>query len=264
MGATHAITGVLAWSGVAVISHQLGYPMQSTDLLVGNILCAGAAMLPDIDHPGSTVARAYRPFSLVASRLVRCASRQLYARTRWAADEQRDGSHRGITHTILGATLFGGIASGVGSSGHPRWILVVLFALLGVGMRGVWMKTCRRKGDGWTLGVTCAATAGAWYMVGGRAGHWDWLGLPVAIGALTHCLGDSLTTSGCPLLWPLVITGRRWYPVHLLGPLKFTTGGRVETKFVYGCFVLAAIIVTGIAAVSAVTYFPHGHGLSVT
>lgn len=45
-----------------------------------------------------------------------------------------------------------------------------------------------------------------------------WLGLPIVLGALVHDIGDALTVSGCPILWPIPIGRKRWYP---LGPPKF-------------------------------------------
>lgn len=45
-----------------------------------------------------------------------------------------------------------------------------------------------------------------------------WLGLPIVLGALVHDIGDALTVSGCPILWPIPVGRKRWYPV---GPPKF-------------------------------------------
>ena len=43
---------------------------------------------------------------------------------------------------------------------------------------------------------------------------------------LVHAVGDAITESGAPLLWPLPIRGRTWYPVGSPRAARFRTGGR--------------------------------------
>lgn len=78
----------------------------------------------------------------------------------------------------------------------------------------------------WLLGATSA-----WILAGvldkpGNGSDWLfsapgqeylWLGLPIVLGALVHDIGDALTVSGCPILWPIPLGRKRWYPV---GPPK--------------------------------------------
>ncbi|WP_258862101.1 metal-dependent hydrolase [Marinitenerispora sediminis] len=59
-------------------------------------------------------------------------------------------------------------------------------------------------------------------------------GVLVALGMVTHSLGDALTRAGVPLLWPLVHRGRRWWMVR--APLTFATGdGWQETAVRWAC-----------------------------
>ena len=65
-------------------------------------------------------------------------------------------------------------------------------------------------------------------------------------------VGDAVTESGAPLLWPLPLRGRRWYPVGSPRALRFRTGGRVEALLVapaltVATFVLAFLVVPGAA-----------------
>jgi membrane-bound metal-dependent hydrolase YbcI (DUF457 family) len=60
-------------------------------------------------------------------------------------------------------------------------------------------------------------------LTGGRQA--GWLGTAVTLGMLVHALGDAVTESGAPLLWPLPIRRRRWYPVGGPRPLRWRTGG---------------------------------------
>ena len=64
MGGHHAISGTAAWMALAgsatVCGHQAGlglWDLSSEQVLAGAVVATGAALLPDIDHPGATVSR---------------------------------------------------------------------------------------------------------------------------------------------------------------------------------------------------------------
>lgn len=50
------------------------------------------------------------------------------------------------------------------------------------------------------------------------------------LGQLTHSLGDACTNSGVPLLWPVMIRGRRWGHRGIPHVLRFETGGKAEER----------------------------------
>ncbi|MDN5931948.1 MAG: metal-dependent hydrolase, partial [Pseudonocardia sp.] len=90
------------------------------------------------------------------------------------------------------------------------------------------------------------------YVPGGTAGTAGWLGSAVTLGMIVHSVGDASTESGAPLLWPVPIRQRRWYPVGSPRPKRFRTGGRVEAWLVapaltVATFVLAMLVVPGVA-----------------
>lgn len=68
---------------------------------------------------------------------------------------------------------------------------------------------------------------------------WWWLGIPLAAGCLTHDLGDACTPSGCPILWPVRIAGRRWHPIG--PPWRLTLDGPGERWIVGPACTLGAI-----------------------
>ena len=55
MGRTHALSGLVA--GVAI--GQFGWHLDLAHLAVGAAVTAGAAVLPDIDHPDASVAESF-------------------------------------------------------------------------------------------------------------------------------------------------------------------------------------------------------------
>ena len=65
-----------------------------------------------------------------------------------------------------------------------------------------------------------------------------WLGLPVVLGALVHDIGDALTVSGCPVLWPIPVGRKRWYPIGPPKVMRFRAGSWVELKVLMPVFML--------------------------
>jgi hypothetical protein len=68
------------------------------------------------------------------------------------------------------------------------------------------------------------------------------LGIAVAVGCFTHCLGDSITESGCPFLFPIPIAGETWYELRPPKPLRLRTGKRVEKLLVFPAFVILGVL----------------------
>lgn len=102
-------------------------------------------------------------------------------------------------------------------------------------------KPCRDGHRAVTHTLLFAVVVGALLcgMVAAVAPAWWWLGIPLAIGCLTHDLGDAANPSGCPILWPLRIDGRRWYRVRW--PWLLQLNGRGEQWIVGPSCVAAAI-----------------------
>ena len=84
LGHDHALSGALAFVAVAPL-----LPVSGTQLAVAATLTAGAGILPDLDEPGSTIARTFGfltgAFAWIVHRL--------------------SGGHRKGTHSLLGLAL---------------------------------------------------------------------------------------------------------------------------------------------------------------
>lgn len=233
MGRTHALTGLCA--GLAVSPLVVGTLVQA---VLFSVVTAGYALLPDLDHPGARASRLLGPVTGALSRGVRAGSRWLYARTKGPRDERHNGEHRHATHTVAFA-LLAGTAAALGTWLGNAWVPA------GIVVLGIFFAA-DALGD-WVLGFAGICVAAWWGSVGGEvlgilAGTGPVLGIAVALGCVTHCLGDAATLSGCPFLWPLPIAGETWFEIRPPRALRFRTGGTFEKHGVFPAFVVIAAL----------------------
>jgi membrane-bound metal-dependent hydrolase YbcI (DUF457 family) len=215
MGRDHALTGACAFAAVAPL-----LPAPGGYLAAGIALTAGAGVLPDIDHPDSTVAQTFgfatAAFAWIVARI--------------------SGGHRHGTHSLTGIAVFtaGAYAAGTyqaaapAPGGHPGWCLnlvpagVYLALLYSAAFRS--LKIGSHHGD--LLGMTAAAVT-VWTgadLAPVASWHVPLLALATALGCAAHIAGDELTHGGCPLAWPL-----SRHEFHLLPePFQITTNKWAE------------------------------------
>jgi membrane-bound metal-dependent hydrolase YbcI (DUF457 family) len=226
MGVSHATSGAAAGLLLAETAPELTGISSARDALTFAAVCAGYALLADLDHPSSTATRRFSWASWLACQIIRPVSALVFRATATHRDHGK-GTHRGLTHTALAAAGLGiGVNAAVSHWGIPA-LWVVLFIGLALAVKGL---------DELIPGPPSLAIAAAltWLCTGTlpwrqtAAVHVPWLGTAVALGMLVHCCGDALTESGCPLLAPLRINGQSWYALRLPKPMRLRTGGRVE------------------------------------
>src|SRR6202012_4589929 len=101
LGRDHALSGAVAFAGLAPVLH-----VRMSYLAAGVVLTAGAGVLPDIDHPDSTISRSFG---------------FLTERFSWLGNKLA-GVHRHGTHSLLGIIAFTAAAYGAGLSqlSEPR------------------------------------------------------------------------------------------------------------------------------------------------
>lgn len=257
MGRTHALTGALAG---LLVGRMIG--LDTTPAGQGPVatvtagaalgpfaaVTAGYALVPDLDHRSSSASRLLGPVTGLLSRGLRAASSWLYERTK-GPDDEPSGEHRHLTHTLVFAAVLGGLCSAT-TAAWGLWAIVGWLAF------GVLLATDRLSpialaavGAGavaWLPATLSGSTLPAGQaMLAALEASAGWLGLAVGLGCVVHCLGDALTESGCPFLWPfLPIKGETWYEIRPPAWLRFRTGRRFERLVVFplvalGC--LAAI-----------------------
>ncbi|RDI23253.1 LexA-binding, inner membrane-associated putative hydrolase [Rhodococcus sp. AG1013] len=138
MGPTHAMSGAaVGLAAAAIMPTDWGGPTSLAETLAWAGVCAGAALLPDLDHPQSTVARSFGVASQIASEGINAGSSAFYGLTRTVKDGARDGGHRTLTHTLGFAILLGvGVSALVAAFARPA-IIGTLFFTLGLAIRGL-------------------------------------------------------------------------------------------------------------------------------
>jgi len=226
MGGHHAACGAAAW--IALTSHAelpltalrgalpwlpdsvaLGAGLIDASpvaVVMGALVCAGAALLPDADHHNATIAHALPPFSTWLARGIGRLS----------------GGHRHGTHSLLGILVFTLLSAvpqvflwvlDAGRLAAPSWLAFAVAhlwpALCSVVLVAFAAKVLRFLPDGarkfpWVLG----GAAGVLVAASSPADTW-WFPLAVGVGVVVHLVGDLLTVGGVNLVWPLVLHAPR-------------------------------------------------------
>ena len=221
MGHTHALSGAAVWFAAVPVIGMVYMPLRLPDIAAGAIICAGAALLPDLDHPSATIAHTYGVLTELLSRAVNAVS----------------GGHRHLTHSFFFVVLAAGITEGMAQL-SPVAVQVFVALLIGIGLRGLAIGVPRRRVG--SAVVNAMVNAG---LLGGFAllhVEYRWIGFAVGLGCLVHLVGDCITTEGCPLLWP--------WSARISVPVIPRTGGRVERRLVTP-LLLAAMAVLAYRAV---------------
>ncbi len=188
MGQSHGISGIA--TGLLVLPLL---PVGGLQLATGVAVAAGAALLPDIDQPQSSIAHTFFLPGKVIAKFVGDIT----------------GGHRHATHSLLGLLAFAALAALGAYTTTGREI--ILFLTLASGMHAL---------AGERLGRLTLPIAFGLCWVLGQHTNPRVLVTAVAVGVAAHIIGDCLTTGGCPLLWPL--------PQRLGIPILGNTGGGPE------------------------------------
>lgn len=214
MGRTHLITGAAGYLGiVAPVLASNGVPTTPGTLACGAVVAGGAAMLPDLDHPQATAARAFGPVSWTASRVISRVA----------------GGHRVGTHSLLALLL---VAFGTGwllsgPAADNRWVAFALcFICVSLFMRIVLAK----QSD---LVSVIASLALTWLLLLATP-DFGWLGWAITVGYGMHIVCDWVTEQGVALLWP--ISRGQWK----LGLVK--TDGSLERLIAITCTILLVVL----------------------
>ena len=212
LGHSHALSGLAA--GAATLPWA---PVHGTVSQVAWVAAVGGfAMLPDLDHSGSTVSDMWGPITDVPSGAIGRIAQ----------------GHRWGTHdAILGPLAFGVLA--VAAAG-ALWSSLLLLALaIGLALRALNFAIPGRV-ENTVVGNLVLSWGGAWLLLDHSPSP-GWLPWAVALGCLTHIAGDAVTTAGIPV--PLVWVFRR----TRLKLLPIRTGAAVERVVLVPLFLVATV-----------------------
>jgi len=218
-------------------------------LLIG----AGAALGPDLDHPQATAAHTWGFISKWIAWCVEKVSEYVYVFTRTRFDMQRRGGHRTLTHTLLFAVLTGILVYFVAFNHIAN--LIIIFLMLCLGLRGLFPKITAKNGIIAVYIVASLLPIAMWDDEINRISPLT-LALVITLGFAIHSLGDCLTDSGAPLLFPILINRRLWYRFKTTG-FTFSTGSKQGKKIekhikqiciglILACFIVKLILILGV------------------
>lgn len=191
MGTSHAITGAAAWIAITATALPATgiHPLTATEVVAGTIICAGAALLPDADHPSSTIAHSLPGGSIAAGAISALA-----------------GGHRKGMHSLLAVLALFFLTPQLAklTIDIDMWPHQLLFglAIAIAACTAFALKSLRIVSSWASAWIFAAAVAIAVHFI---PSVFEVLPLCLAIGYLTHIAGDMLTSGGVPLFWPLTL-----------------------------------------------------------
>ena len=264
MGPSHALSGAAVWlAGSWALNQFAGYHQSPLAIGVGTLVCAGGALLPDLDlsgkvtrnQGGATVARTFGVFSLFIAECIEKVSLGVYTATKLSRDPRRNNGHRTLTHTLPFAALIGWGTTAL-CTHFGKWAVIgVVFFMAGLALRGLFDHWAERAG--WLI-VTIAAGTIAFVTGANLPGDrgYPMLGLAVGVGCFVHLLGDMITKNGVPILWPIPLNRRMWRMVGIPNGIAVKVGGRGEVLVLRTLFTIIALLaIFGLAYPSVLQRF---------
>jgi membrane-bound metal-dependent hydrolase YbcI (DUF457 family) len=188
MGTSHATSGALGWLLIAPpLAMATGTPLSTPILVAGTVATAGAALLPDLDHPKSTIAYTLGPVTYGLAKLTNLVF----------------GGHRQGTHTLLFA-IGAGVVTFFASRASDIVMIAIMFAMSALAIRSLGLVPPRTSQNIKGLVVAAEAAAITWLLWQYEPGDWSlWLGVSVFLGCVLHCVGDTCTPEGVPWFKPI-------------------------------------------------------------
>ncbi|MFD6099700.1 metal-dependent hydrolase [Nocardiopsis flavescens] len=221
MGHSHALSGVVGWMAVVPLVQGtqflgLDFNLGPSEIIAGSLVCAGAALLPDVDHKSATVTKTYGKVTEMLSDMLSFLF----------------GGHRMGTHSFFFAVLMGVLVQLLALWSELA-VQIFVFLLIGIALQGLGFGLDKnRTASGIINALATAAITLALYSAGT---NYTWLGLAVAFGVVLHFFGDMVTKMGVPIFWPF------WK--KRIGQNKgFKTDGPVEQKVVTPLLTVGIIV----------------------
>lgn len=206
MGRAHTLSGAAVWavSAPAIATTTGLFTLTPLTWVAGSLLCAGAALAPDLDHPGnSSASNSIKPITGWLSQLVHLVS----------------FGHRKGTHSFVGiaiATLITLLVARTGTIGA----FIMAFFLAAFTAKALGVGRLFPKGLFRTLSISTLSLIAAAATIAVADGNYGFLIAAVAIGTFVHVVGDCITVAGVPWLFPLTSRSFRIATLSAGGPTE--------------------------------------------
>lgn len=261
MGRGHSLSGAAVWlGGTGAYTISTGNVIEPALVIMGTAVLSGASLLPDLDSYSATVTKSFGFMGRVFYYVTNAISMTIYNLTKTSRDDDKENGHRTFTHTTVFSILVGlavlGLTSLTGNLSifgiEYTWgqvvALIIMAFFLHLGTAGLFAPQIKKAKNKlgllapyilmvFSLGVTFAISR----FMPTENTNYQWLAILIGIGVFVHILGDTITKMGTPLLWPIKISGKRWYDVALPSAFRIAAGGAVENKVLIPLFMLVAL-----------------------
>jgi len=186
MAKTHTVVAVATWTALTVDSPLTAGWFETTPeaFIAGTLICLLGSLLPDLDEPESTLGRAFPPFTMLLSAVVKRFS----------------GGHRHATHTPVVGFLFVLLTGCVLylSIGIAAAVVLALLMATAVSVCLHGFGFAKTGVLSWLIGAGFAW----WLIENPLSGFGELAVTAIALGYGLHLLCDFLTHPGILLLWP--------------------------------------------------------------
>lgn len=250
MGPTHALSGLALYLLIlalnpALITNSVLHSTAVSVITAGGLVTAGQALGPDIDNPSSTIVNLLWPIGHLLSMIVRTISSIIYSITKTKTEPLEADPHRQLTHTIPYAVLLGVITffatsiPGTVTIFNKEYMIGTLIGLAIIllstqlAFAGLFSKLFKKYKNKGIIGnisiliISVTITGIIFYTI--PSGHnFSWLSGCIVLGHLIHIFGDTITTGGTPVTFPIKVKGKRWW-ITRFSSMK--TGGTGEFLF---------------------------------
>lgn len=256
MGPTHALSAVafallFTWLASDFMFEKI---LESSDIVVfisAMIIIVGASLMPDLDATNSTSINVLGIVGTILSKAMRGLSAIIQNIIKGPYDKSSD-PHRGFWHTLVSAFLVGALFSALTSINIELFaikdtpitiatfiVMFLLYISIQLSLASLFNK---KKGKIGKLGTTVGAIVISFilvYLLPSNINYY-WVGGAVTFGWIAHLLGDMMTVSGVPILFPLKFKGKRWWDFRL--PLGIKAGGFIEKAILIPIFIIIILI----------------------
>lgn len=261
MGLTHSLSAIAFFLLIVAFFPNFVFKtiLKSDNIIVligATIVVAGAALLPDFDNVKSTAISTLGPFGKLISKLTRASAVGIYTLTKTNRDNDKPDAHRGFWHTIVASIVVGIIVFLLSSvkidlknnllgkdfvTIYPFSViwLVICYQLAIASLFANSFKKLKKDLFGYVFILGSSIIFVIIILTFSPSDiAYSWIAILTSLGYLFHILGDTLTVSGTPALWPIAHKGKRWW-TYRLGSIH--AGSNFEYKVVVPIFTMIII-----------------------